>query len=295
MRYISPMYFAKLNSRALLSLSGEDATIFLQGLISNDARKLEKGEAIYATLLSPQGKFLYDFFLVKVSDRIWLDCEAARAEDLRKRLNLYKLRSKVTIEAAPENMAVFAIWGGETIGAIRNATQFTDPRLAALGTRVLGDIGIITEYCAEQSYAASKESDYHAHRLLHGVPLGGVDMIPEKSFLLEWGIDQLHGVDYAKGCYVGQEVTARTHYRGQVRKAPYILKADAPLPDRSPVFCGETEIGEMRSSAGNIGLALLRAEEVAKSASSCMPIRVVDHVVNVAFPSWFVMKEVAAS
>lgn len=276
------MHYAHLSNRQLLTVHGEDATPFLQGLISNDSRKLEKGEAIYATLLTPQGKYLHDFFLVKWQEKIWID--TLHADALKKRLMLYKLRSKVTIELAPATMGVVALWGADA-PVFRNALCFSDPRLPALGARVIGDVGVISEQCIERGYTVD---DYEKMRLNLGIPQGHDDLIPEKSFLLEWGVDQLHGVDYQKGCYVGQEVTARTHYRGHVKKAPYIVRADNRLPEAgSRILCGEAEAGELRSSSGTIGLALLRIEEVEKATSTGMPLRIGDQVIEATQPEWF--------
>lgn len=267
-----------LSSRALLSLHGEDAASFLQGLISNDIRKAEKEALVYATMLSPQGKFLHDFFITAHEDGFLIDIDRTRAPDFKKRLMLYKLRSKVEIR--DHEGQVFASWNelkpeGQQV--------FVDPRLAALGWRT---------YSIHSLVATASETDYHAHRIGHGVPDGVGDLIPEKSFLLEWGIDQLHGVDYQKGCYVGQEVTARTHYRGQVKKAPYIVSGDHPLPASSTlIYCGEKEIGELRSSAENQGLALLRLEEVAASEASGMPLRAGEIILRAVLPDWFTVSD----
>jgi len=280
------MHYTILAKRHLLMLQGEDTVTFLQGLISNDVRKLEQLSAIYATLLSPQGKYLHDFFLTRWENKIWMDSE--RAADLRKRLMLYKLRSKITIDLAPENTGVVALWGKNSFPAFRHAQCFSDPRLPALGARVMGDVSQIAEQCKEQGYTLASEADYERMRLALGVP-GSDDLIFDKSFLLEWGIDQLHGVDYQKGCYVGQEVTARTHYRGHVKKAPYIIRAGHALPQAGAVvYCGEAQAGELRSSIGDLGLAILRMEEVEKSKISAMPLRVGDQVVTAELPGWFV-------
>lgn len=291
------MNYSQLDSRALLAISGEDAIPFLQGLITSDARRLESGEAIYGALLTPQGKFLHDFFLSPSNGAIFVDCEKLRADDLKKRLSLYKLRSKVTIDYVPENMRVFALWGDEAHPRLRNAQVFADTRMPSLGFRIIGDAAVVSEWASEHGCEKCDESDYHAMRIALGIPQGGIDLIPEKSFLLEWGIDQIGGVDYKKGCYVGQEVTARTHYRGHVKKAPYVIKSrELPLPvTGTPVLCGEAEAGEIRSVSGTTGLAILRVEEVEKSKSSGMPLRAEDVVIEASLPAWHKYPEPSAS
>jgi folate-binding protein YgfZ len=266
--------FAHLSSRSCLHITGEDAAGFLQGLISNDIRKAGQGALIYAAMLSPQGKYLHDFFITAHEGGFLVDIEAARASDFKKRLMLYKLRSKVEITS--DALQVSASWNEPKP---QGQLVFADPRLAELGFRM---------YQNSHTEEEGAEEAYHAHRISLGVPDGALDLIPEKSFLLEWGIDQLHGVDYQKGCYVGQEVTARTHYRGQVKKAPYIAAADKPLPAPGTlIYCGEKEAGELRSSAGSLGMALLRHEEVAASKASGMPLRAGDAVLTARLPDWF--------
>lgn len=284
---LTGMGAAFLLSRGVVAVSGEDAVVFLQGLVTNDVHKLVEGQAQYAALLSPQGKFLHDFFLVLTAGKILMDCDQSRMDDLIKRLALYKLRAKVTIEVLPENMEICAFWDMKDRLSIRHAICVGDPRVAAMGYRAIGDRATLREWCSEHGHMLAEEEAYHMHRIALGVPQGGVDLLPEKSFLLEWGVDQLHGVDYQKGCYVGQEVTARTHYRGQVKKAPYKLTADAILPASATVYCGEAEVGEMRSSAGHTGLALLRMEQVAQAKTSGMPLRVGDIIVEATLPPWY--------
>jgi folate-binding protein YgfZ len=271
------MYYTHLPTRGLLALSGEDVISFLQGLVSNDTRLLEKGEAVYAALLTPQGKFLHDFFLIPREGKILLDGEKARLDDLCKRLTLYKLRSKVTIEKLPDAFGVVALWGeGAPAGG-----AFADPRLPALGFRWVGDV---SQFSAADAQGAS-EAGYDRHRLELGVPDGSRDMIVEKSFLLECGFEELHGLDFKKGCYVGQEVTARTHYRGQVKKAMFMVRGSLSAPG-TPIMSGEAQAGEMRSSAGDIGLAILRIAEVEKSLKGEMPLCAGDRVIEAAWPGY---------
>lgn len=285
LHYIESMNYSLLSSRKCLRLDGDDIILFLQGLISNNAAHLEDGRMLYATLLTPQGKFLHDFFLFSYEGDIILDCDAAAADALKKRLMLYKLRSKISIEPA-EDMAVIVGWQqSDTDITSDSLLQFTDPRHPALGIRIYGKERAMPD-------ASYNEQDYHAWRIRHGVPDGSLDLIAEKSFLLEWGIDQLHGVDYEKGCYVGQEVTARTHYRGNVKKAPYMITGEGEqLPEAgTEITCGDIQVGEMRSSVGGNGIGLLRIAGVQKAKASGQPICAGDIKVEVKLPDWFVLE-----
>ncbi|MBX9634537.1 MAG: folate-binding protein [Magnetospirillum sp.] len=265
--------YTRLN-RAVLSVAGEDRRTFLQGLISNDIAKAGPDRAIWAAFLTPQGKFLWDLFIVESGDAFLIDVEAERAEDFRKKLSMYKLRAKVTITVMAE-MAVYAALvpnalglGGEagTACAFGDGIAYVDPRLPQLGARVL-----LTS--AEPLQAAGLNEAplavWDVLRLGLGVPDGSRDMPVDKALLLENGFDELGGVDFNKGCYMGQELTARTKYRGLVRKRllPVVIQGDAPEPG-TPILAGEAEAGEMRSSNGPVGLGMIRLEHL-KSPLTC--------------------------
>jgi len=243
------MFSQELHDRRVIAIGGDDRIAFLQGLITNDAAALSEGAALYAAMLSPQGKFLHDFFLIPQGGQILLDVNKDRADDLLARLKLYKLRSKVTL-AVQENMKAAAFWGdGDApVGAI------ADPRFTPMGGRFYGE-----------AIPAATSGDYEAHRISLGVPDGAKDMHIDKSLLLEFGFEALHGVSFSKGCYVGQEVTARSKFRGAVRKRLYVVRGNAALPAMgSPVISGTVNLGELRSVSGTVGLALLRSEELEK-------------------------------
>ncbi|MBC7905619.1 MAG: folate-binding protein YgfZ [Rhodospirillaceae bacterium] len=259
--------YTRLN-RAVLSVAGEDRRTFLQGLISNDITKAGPDRAIFAAFLTPQGKFLWDLFIVESGDAFLVDLEAARIEDFRKKLSLYKLRAKVTISVV-EDLAVYAVFAPQAIGlsgepgAARpfgDGIAMVDPRLPQLGARVLlkSAHALQNAGLAEAPLAA-----WDVLRLGLGVPDGSRDLPVDKALLLENGFDELGGVDFNKGCYMGQELTARTKYRGLVRKRllPVVIQGDAPEPG-TPVMAGEVEAGEMRSSNGPVGLAMIRLEHV---------------------------------
>jgi folate-binding protein YgfZ len=264
--------YCVLESRGVLEVGGEDRVAFLQGLVSNDVSKAASDHALYAALLTPQGKYLHDFFIAASGERLLLDVEAARLEDLRRRLALYKLRSKVTLANATEQYQMIAAFGPgaaqaleleEKAGAARPfaaGVAFVDPRLSGLGVRLIVPRDVAM---SALGFAPADESVYDRLRLSLGVPDGSRDLVIEKSILLEAGFDELNGIDWQKGCYVGQELTARTRYRGLIKKRLMPVAVDGPLPaPDSIILLGGVEAGEMRSGRDGIGLALLRLEAV---------------------------------
>jgi folate-binding protein YgfZ len=251
--------FAILESRAVLAVAGEDRVAFLQGLVSTDVAAVSETATIHTAFLTAQGKYLHDFFIAAHGDSFLLDCEAARAEDLKKRLSMYRLRSKVTIEARPD-LAVAAVFGDGAVDKLG---------LAAAGARAILPSETAEATLTEAGLAAGSAADYDRARLSLGLPDGSRDLVPEKSILLENGFDELNGVDWDKGCFLGQELTARTHYRGLVKKRLMPVEIDGPLPAPGTlVMLGDKEAGEMRSGTDGCGLALLRLEAVEKAAES---------------------------
>jgi folate-binding protein YgfZ len=264
--------FVRLEDRGILAVSGPDRRLFLQGLVSNDVEKLAANRAIYAALLTAQGKYLHDFIMVEVGEAIWLDAEAARLGDLRRRLAIYRLRAKVEIAERPE-LAVVALFGEGALAALGLAGEpgvvrsldggvaLVDPRLAELGARAIvdrSDLAGLGSQLTRVDFAA-----YDRHRLALGIPDGSRDLVPDRSILLEAGFDELHGVDWQKGCYVGQELTARTKYRGLIKKRLFPVHIDGPAPMPGTMVTAEgRDAGEIRSSRDGQGLALLRLDAV---------------------------------
>lgn len=242
------MNFAtELPKRALIQLEGPDKVSFLQGLITNDVTTLEQGKPIYAALLTPQGKFLFDLFIFQIEDVFLIDCERERTSELIKRLSMYKLRSKVEITDLRDTYKVFAVSDKQLMP---NEIQIIDPRLKELGYRL---------YTKNQSIDLKLSNNYENHRISLGVPDGSRDIPIDKGVILEYGFDELQAIDWKKGCYMGQELTARARYRGLVRKRLFPVKIEGESPPPfMPIFLGDTEVGEMRSSASECGLALLR-------------------------------------
>ena len=286
--------FALLDDRGVLAVCGADRGIFLQGLVSNDVERISPKQAGYAALLTAQGKYLHDFMMIEFGGAIWLEAEAARLSDLKRRLSMYRLRAKAALEERPE-LAVAAVFGEGTPaamglsnepGAARSFSSgvvFVDPRLAALGARCILPCGDIRSALEGAGLAEEGFPGYDRLRLELGIPDGGRDLVPEKSILLEAGFDELNGVDWQKGCYIGQELTARTKDRGLIKKRlmPVEINGVAPAPGTIVTADGR-EIGEMRSSRDGLGLALLRIEPVVEGKD----LMAGDTTLIASKPSW---------
>ncbi|MEM7571006.1 MAG: folate-binding protein [Pseudomonadota bacterium] len=237
----------ELTDRRVLVLSGEDRKTFLQGLITNDVEKITGETWLYAGLLTPQGKYLHDFFLTEEGESLLMDCAASQQEALVRKLTLYKLRSKVDITASDKTL--FAHWSDD---ATYDDDTWQDPRHPAMGKRTFSGT------------ANAAMEDYETHRLDLGIPDGPRDFLQDKTLWLETNADLLNGVDFNKGCYVGQELTARMRYRGKVRRRLIRVRSDAAIPPATPIYLSEREIGDVRTSAGNTALANLKVEDLEK-------------------------------
>jgi hypothetical protein len=268
-------YYLIPDDRGVIAVAGEDRQTFLQGLVSNDVRRVSLERAVYAALLTPQGRYLHDFFVIAVGDVLYLDCEAARRDDLRRRLSLYRLRSKVSLSDATEEITVVLLFGEGALAqaglptepgrarALDGGSIYVDPRLPELGARALLPRAGAEDTPARLGFAAGSAEAYDRLRLSLGVPDGSRDLPVEKAILLENGLDELHAIDWDKGCYMGQELTARTRYRGLVRKRLLPVKVEGPLPAPGTlVMAGDAEAGEMRSGRDGLGLAILRLEHL---------------------------------
>jgi folate-binding protein YgfZ len=267
--------FTPLPDRGILAVSGDDRASFLQGLVSNDTMKLAPGRAMYAALLTAQGKYLHDFIMIEQDGAIRLDAEAARIADLKRRLSMYRLRAKVVIEDLPD-LAVAAVFGGNLPDI-----AFPDPRLPELGGRVILPRDALRSTLTGLGLAEADFAEYDRLRLGLGIPDGSRDLVVDKSILLESGFDELHGVDWQKGCYIGQELTARTKYRGLIKKRLFPVQIDGPAPEPGTILTlNGKEAGEMRSSLGDIGLALVRLE------NADAPLAAGDTMVRTTAPKW---------
>src|SRR5262249_4030077 len=211
--------FALLDDRGILAVSGPDRRMFLQGLVSNDVEKVSPARARYAALLTAQGKYLHDFMMLEHDQAVWLETESVRLSDLKRRLSIYRLRAQAALEERPD-LAVAVVFGDGALAAMGlsgepgaaqpfgSGVAYIDPRLAALGVRCILPRVDIREALESTGLAETGYPVYDCFRLQLGIPEGGRDLVPEKSILLEAGFDELNGVDWQKGCYIGQELTA---------------------------------------------------------------------------------------
>lgn len=248
---------ALLDDRAILAVSGPDARDFLQGLITQDIHALAPGRGLYAALLSPQGKILFDFLLAEGDGAILIDVAAGQRDALLRRLTMYRLRAKVEIQAR-DQLGVYMNLAGHPQNRATpysdRAVTFADPRLAALGVRSIGAR-------AEMPAQLAGPAHYHQNRLALGVP-ESADFGQEKVFALDAGLEELHGVSFTKGCYIGQELTSRMKHRATTRKRILTVTGQGPLPATGTLTRGGSEIGEILSSHGTTAFALVRMDRL---------------------------------
>lgn len=272
------MPIALLPDRTIVTVTGEDAASFLQGMVTCNVETLEAGEARLGALLTPQGKVMFDFLISMNPDGGFrLDSVAARAADLAKRLTLYRLRAKVTITLDPA-IAVAAAWDGA--GTAMETGPVQDARLPALGHRI---------YAAQGAFSAdATEADYHAHRIGLGIPEGGRDFAYGDAFPHEALMDQLGGVDFRKGCYVGQEVVSRMQHRGTARTriVPIVAVADVSPETGAEITAGQRALGTVGSMAGRRGLALLRLDRLADALAAGEHLRAGPALLGVEKPGF---------
>jgi tRNA-modifying protein YgfZ len=264
-----------LDDRAVIALSGPEARGFLQGLITNDIERLAPGNAIYAALLTPQGKVLFDFLISEGDGALLLDCAISSRDALIKRLSMYRLRAKVMIEAR-DPLAVVASWDA---GLPARIVAFDDPRLPALGRR-----GITPK--AELHTGLRPAAIYQSHRLDLGVP-EAADFGQDRMFALDADLDALNAISFDKGCYVGQELTARMKHRTALRKRllPIHSPGGEPLPPAdTPLKAGGRDIGEITSTYGARGFALIRLDRLEEAGAAA--IEAAGAPIAVIKPSW---------
>lgn len=272
--------FVILEDRGVFRLSGPDTRSFLQGIVSNDVQRVSAERAIWAAFLTPQGKYLHDFFLAESGDgALLLDCEAERRTDLLRRMKIFKLRAKVELADTSEDWCLAALFGQKALAALGLPQEpggaaafggglvFVDPRLAALGARAILPRARAEDSLQAAGFAKAERDAYDGLRIRLGLPDGSRDMEVDKAILLENGFDELGGVDWQKGCYMGQELTARTKYRALIKKRLLPVEIDGPAPPpRTRILLAGKDVGELRSSVPGQGLALLRLEALEGAA-----------------------------
>jgi len=277
------MKAALLPDRGVIKVAGDGARKFLHGLVTTDILSLPPGVARFCALLTPQGKIIADFFVTEApaadGGGFFLDIPRALAATLVERLNLYKLRAKVLVEDLTEILGVLAAWDGA--GATKYGLCYADPRLPALGMRIMIAPHRAAEAAADLGGALVGAENYEAHRIALGVPRGGLDFVYGDAFPHEADMDQLGGVDFAKGCYVGQEVVSRIEHRGIARTRAVPIRYEGGAPESgAAIIAGERQVGTMGSAAHGRGIALIRLDRVAEADSVSLtaggvPIRLV--------------------
>ena len=265
-----------LPDRAVVAVSGEDAEGLLNRLVTNSVLGMHGNAARYAALLSPQGKLLFDFLVYRRPDGFWLDVPAGQAAELARKLIMFKLRAKVAIVLQPE-LAVAASWGGVLMEAPGPA--FRDPRHDALGYRIVAAPD-------DLRWIGGDATAYDAHRIALGVPRGGTDWTYGDTFVHDANLDLLHGVDFDKGCYVGQEVVSRVHHRNSARKRVVKVHFYGTVPEAgTQLRAGEAVLGTVTSLAEGEGLATARTDRLAEAEASKVPVTAGETLVGVTLPT----------
>jgi folate-binding protein YgfZ len=260
------MKAAFLPDRGVVKVSGEDARNFLNGLVTTDVTALAPGSARFGALLTPQGKIVVDFLITETPPSegrgFLIDCPRALAQGLASKLGFYKLRAKVTVENLSDSLGVIAAWDGAF--ATNPELAFADPRKPGLGWRILAPEAQTRKVADLIGAELVDSAEYEAHRIAAGVPRGGLDFMYGDAFPHETNMDRLGGVDFDKGCYVGQEVVSRTQHRGTARTRTVRVSLDGPRPEPgTAILAGDKPVGTMGSAAGGHGLALIRIDRVA--------------------------------
>jgi len=283
------MYAALLPDRGVLKVAGEDARKFLNGLLTTDIADVTPGRAVFAALLTPQGKIMVDMIITEAPAEdgggFFLDCPRALSPTLTDRLNFYKLRAKVLVEDLSEMLGVMAIWDGAR--ETEYGLCYADPRLPALGSRCMLPPHLAAEAAADLGATPVDAREYEAHRIALGAPRGGLDFQYSDAFPHEADMDQLNGIDFDKGCYVGQEVVSRVEHRGTARKRVVpVTFADFGPEAGVAVWVGETSAGVMGSSANGRGLAMLHLSRVGDALAAGTPIMSGGIALHPVKPDW---------
>jgi hypothetical protein len=283
------MQAALLPDRGVVKVAGDDARRFLNGLVTNDMAKVSPGHPRFAALLTPQGKIIVDFIVAEApaedGSGFFLDAPKALAGTLVEKLNFYKLRAKVICEDLSEVLGVMAVWDGK--GDSEYGLSYPDPRLPALGLRVMLPPHLAGEAAADLGATLSTAESYEAHRIALAAPRGGVDFIYGDTFPHEADMDQLNGVDFEKGCYVGQEVVSRVEHRASARSRVVPIAYDEFAPSGGlPITAGDKQVGTLGSTAKGRGLALMRLDKIADALTAGTPMVAGGVTLRTVKPDW---------
>ena len=283
------MKAALLPDRGVVKVAGQDARSFLNGLLTTDITRVAAGRPRFGALLTPQGKIIVDGIVAEAPAKdgggFFLDCPRALAGDLVAKLNFYKLRANVLAEDLSEVLGVLAVWDGT--GDTDYGLVYADPRLEALGLRIMLPPHLAAEAAADLGAELLDAQAYDAHRIAHGVPRGGLDFVYGDAFPHETDMDQLAGVDFDKGCYVGQEVVSRMEHRGSARNRIVPVTVEDHAPDVGvPVMAGERQVGTTGSAAAKRALAMLRLDRVADAMAAGLPLVAGGVTIKPQKPEW---------
>jgi tRNA-modifying protein YgfZ len=283
------MKTALLPDRGVVKVAGEEARRFLHGLVTADVNTLAPGQARYAALLTPQGKIIADFIMTEAAAAdgggFFLDCPRALAPALVEKLAFYRLRAKVGIEDLSGKLGVMAIWEGT--GVTECGLLYPDPRLPALGLRCILPPDLAADAAAELGATLVEAAAYELHRIALGVPRGGQDFSYGDAFPHEADMDQLGGVDFAKGCYIGQEVVSRVEHRGIARRRSVPIAYDGFAPEAGmAVMAGDKNVGTLGSTAGGRGLAMLRLDRAEDALAAGTPLTAGGLPLRIVKPEW---------
>jgi folate-binding protein YgfZ len=283
------MQAALLPDRGVLKVAGEDARHFLNGLLTSDVGKVAPGKARYAALLTPQGKIIADFIVAEAGPEdgggFFLDVPKALASTLADKLAFYKLRAKVVVEDLSAGLAVMAVWDGK--GDSEYGLSYPDPRLVALGWRIVLPPQLAAEVAEDLGATPVAPETYEAHRIALGVPRGGEDFAYGDTFPHEADMDQLAGVDFEKGCYIGQEVVSRVEHRASARSRIVPIAYDEFAPSSGlPVTAGDKQVGTLGSTAQGRGLALMRLDRLEDALSAGTPLDCGGIAIRAVKPAW---------
>jgi folate-binding protein YgfZ len=280
---MSEGHIAELPRRAAVAVGGPDAESFLDGLVTNEMASIPAGGAAYGGLLMPQGKILFDFVVFRDGERFLFDLPKSAVVDFVKRLGFYRLRAHVEIIDLSASHRVAAAWGSDQPPQIKGIVA-ADPRLPALGYRMIvpADAAI-----AAAGYARADEAGYDHHRITLGVPEGALDFPYGDTFPHDADMDQIHGVAFEKGCYVGQEVVSRMEHRGTARRRIVHVRAASPIPPAgAEIRAGDKPVGTIASSTDHAGLALVRLDRVREAVEAGIPLLARGMPVEIEIPDW---------
>jgi tRNA-modifying protein YgfZ len=267
--------------RGVVAVAGPDAATFLNDLVTADIDRATPGQAVYAGLLTPQGKILFDFIIFVDGERFLFDIARASVADFVKRLGFYRLRAKVTVDDVSTDYRVIALWGPEGVPHVDGISS-PDPRLASLGVRV-----IVPASLPQHGFTPVGEAEYDAHRISLGIPEGGIDFAFGDTFPHDVDMEQLSGVDFGKGCYIGQEVVSRMEHRGTARRRFILAQSKGRFPPvGTAVNAAGKAIGTLGSSSNGSGLAMVRLDRAKDAIDAGTPIMAGDSELTLSLPGW---------